>query len=83
MKRFIMMIAITALAAAPASFAQGRGHAAFSSSFPRGRAWGLRRRMGLPSPRGSRSASISDGTTIRRAGTTWTFDSGSNTWIPQ
>lgn len=57
-----------------------RGNAAFSSSFPRGNAWGLRRRLGISNPRaGSRSRL--DGDRIFRGGREWEWDARSDSWL--
>ncbi len=54
----------------------------FSSTFPRGNAWGLRRRLGLSNAtHHGRFRSASDGDTITRAGRTWQFDASQNAWL--
>lgn len=57
-----------------------RGNAAFSSSFPRGNAWGLRRRLDISNPRaGSRSRL--DGDRIFRGGREWEWDASAGSWF--
>jgi len=61
----------------------GQGHPAFSSSFPRGNAWGLRRNSGLPVARSAKHGRLTnplENQTIRRAGHTWQWSTSNQSW---